>query len=74
MRKSGKVLVVDDYEANLKGLGQLLQSAHYSVFTATNGREALDLVKRERFDLVLLDVLMPGLSGVDVCRGRPRPA
>jgi len=68
MRKAGKVLVVDDYEANLKGLGQLLQGAHYSVFTATNGRDALDIVKRERPDLVLLDVLMPGLSGVDVCR------
>jgi len=74
MRKAGKVLVVDDYEANLKGLGQLLRSAHYAVFTATNGREALDLVKRERPDLVLLDVLMPGLSGVDVCRELKRSA
>jgi len=74
MRKAGKVLVVDDYEANLKGLGQLLQSAHYAVFTATNGRDALDVVKRERPDLVLLDVLMPGLSGVDVCRELKRSA
>jgi putative two-component system response regulator len=74
MRKSGKVLVVDDYEANLKGLGQLLQGAQYAVFTATNGRDALDLVKRERPDLVLLDVLMPGLSGVDVCRELKRSA
>ena len=36
--------------------------------SATNGRDALDLAKRERPDLVLLDVLMPGMSGVDVCR------
>ena len=68
MRKAGKILVVDDYEANLRGLGQLLRSAEYSVTSATNGREALDLAKRERPDLVLLDVLMPGMSGVDVCR------
>ena len=68
MRKAGKILVVDDYEANLRGLGQLLRSAEYSVHSARNGREALDLAKRERPDLVLLDVLMPGMSGVDVCR------
>jgi putative two-component system response regulator len=68
MRKAGKVLVVDDYEANLKALGLLLQGAQYSVVTAANGRDALDLVKRERPDLVLLDVVMPGISGVDVCR------
>jgi putative two-component system response regulator len=68
MRKAGKILVVDDYEANLRGLGQLLRSAEYSVTSATNGRDALELARRERPDLVLLDVLMPGMSGVDVCR------
>ncbi|HEX3644106.1 MAG TPA: HD domain-containing phosphohydrolase [Vicinamibacterales bacterium] len=67
MPKSGTVLVVDDYEPNLRGLGQLLQRADYDVLTATNGRDALDIVKRERPDLVLLDVLMPGISGLDVC-------
>ena len=68
MHKSGKVLVVDDYEANVRGLGQLLRSANYSVCSATNGHDALEVVKRERPDLVLLDVVMPGMSGVDVCR------
>ncbi len=67
MPKSGKVLVVDDYEPNLRGLGLLLERADYSVLTATNGRDALDLVKCERPDLILLDVLMPGISGLDVC-------
>jgi putative two-component system response regulator len=67
MPKSGKVLVVDDYEPNLRGLGLLLERADYAVLTATNGRDALDIVKRERPDLVLLDVLMPGISGLDVC-------
>jgi putative two-component system response regulator len=67
MPKSGKVLVVDDYEPNLRGLGLLLERADYAVLTATNGRDALDIVTRERPDLVLLDVLMPGISGLDVC-------
>jgi len=68
MRKVGKILVVDDYEPNVRGLGQLLRSADYAVTSATNGRDALDLARRERPDLVLLDVLMPGMSGVEVCQ------
>ena len=52
MPKSGKVLVVDDYEPNVRGLGLLLERADYSVLTATNGRDALDIVKRERPDLI----------------------
>lgn len=68
MRNAGKVLVVDDYEANLRGLSQLLRGAGYAVEAAGNGRDALDSIRRERPDLVLLDVVMPGLSGVDVCR------
>jgi putative two-component system response regulator len=67
MSKAGKILVVDDYEPNLRGLTQLLEHADYTVLTATNGRDALDIAKRERPDLVLLDVVMPGISGVDVC-------
>ena len=67
MSKTGKVLVVDDYEPNLRGLGRLLEHANYTVFTATNGRDALEIVKAERPDLVLLDVVMPGISGLDVC-------
>ena len=67
MPKTGKVLVVDDYEPNLRGLGLLLKTAQYSVLTATNGRDALDIVARERPDIVLLDVVMPGMSGLEVC-------
>jgi len=67
MRKAGKILIVDDYEPNLRGLGQLLELAHYMVLTATNGSDALDIAKRERPDIVLLDVVMPGISGLDVC-------
>src|SRR5437899_12818778 len=66
-RTAGRVLVADDYEPNLQGLRQLLEDANYSVVTATNGSQALEKVATERPDVVLLDVVMPGLSGVDVC-------
>ena len=67
MSTSGRVLIVDDYEANISALRQLLERQGYEVLTATNGRDALDLVHREHPDLVLLDVVMPGMSGLDVC-------
>ena len=74
VRKAGKVLVVDDYEPNVRGLGRLLEHADYTVLTATNGRDALDIVERERPDIVLLDVLMPGISGLEVCAEVKRSA
>jgi putative two-component system response regulator len=74
MQKAGKVLVVDDYEPNLLGLGRLLEHADYTVLTATNGRDALEIVKTERPDLVLLDIVMPGISGLDVCAELKRSA
>ena len=67
MSKTGKILVVDDYEPNLHGLAQLLEGANYHVLMAANGSEALSLVAAERPDLVLLDVMMPGISGLEVC-------
>jgi len=63
-----KILVVDDTPANVKLLGDLLASRGYAVSTAANGEEALAKVAAEKPDLVLLDVMMPGLSGYDVCR------
>jgi class 3 adenylate cyclase len=63
-----KVLVVDDTPANVKLLGDLLQVKGYTVTTAASGEEALAKIAAETPDLVLLDVMMPGLSGYDVCR------
>jgi putative two-component system response regulator len=74
MPKSRTVLVVDDYEPNLRGLGLLLEQADYTVLTAANGRDALEIVRAERPDLVLLDVVMPGISGLDVCAEIKRSA
>jgi class 3 adenylate cyclase len=63
-----KVLVVDDLPQNVKLLADLLRVKGFSVVTASSGREALEQVARERPDIVLLDVMMPEMSGYDVCR------
>ena len=63
-----KILVVDDTPQNLKLLGDLLSIKGYSVSTAANGEEALAKVASEKPDLVLLDVMMPGISGYEVCK------
>jgi len=63
-----KVLVVDDTPHNVKLLADLLGVKGYAVTTAVNGEEALVKVVSEKPDIVLLDVMMPGLSGYDVCR------
>jgi len=63
----GRVLVVDDTAANLKLLEDLLGFHGYEVDVAESGEEALAAIKRDPPDVVLLDVVMPGLSGYDVC-------
>ncbi|HKP66700.1 MAG TPA: response regulator, partial [Casimicrobiaceae bacterium] len=65
---SGKVLVVDDTPTNVKLLADVLRVRGYTVTTATNGEDALSSIASDRPDLVLLDVMMPGISGYDVCR------
>lgn len=62
------VLVVDDLAANVELLRQLLVRDGHRVCTATNGRGALDAMVSEQPDLVLLDIMMPGPNGFDVCR------
>lgn len=63
-----KVLVVDDTAQNVKLLADLLSVKGYAVETAASGEEALAKVAQALPDIVLLDVMMPGLSGYDVCR------
>ncbi|HEY0830838.1 MAG TPA: response regulator, partial [Candidatus Dormibacteraeota bacterium] len=61
-----RVLVVDDEEANRQWLTQALEPAGFTVVPATGGREAIDLAKSQKPDLVLLDLMMPGVTGFDV--------
>jgi two-component system nitrogen regulation response regulator NtrX len=63
---SKRVLVVDDEESIRSSLERLLAFEKYKTFTAADGRAALDLVAGERIDVVLLDVKMPGMDGLEV--------
>ena len=63
-----KILIVDDTPTNLKILLQVLETANYSVLVATNGENALKIAGQALPDLVLLDVMMPGMDGYEVCR------
>jgi putative two-component system response regulator len=65
---TGRVLVVDDMEGNVRLAWTILQYDGHHVTTATSGREALAAVARELPDLILLDVMMPGIDGFEVCR------
>lgn len=64
---AARILAVDDDEDILLIVQTLLTNARYSVSTARNGREAIELALRERPDLVILDVMMPEISGWEVC-------
>lgn len=65
---TARVLVVDDVLANVKLLQARLSAEYFEVLTACNGQEALELLEAERVDVVLLDVMMPGMDGFEVCR------
>ncbi|MCW2243643.1 PleD family two-component system response regulator [Azospirillum canadense] len=64
---SARVLVVDDVLPNVKLLAAKLTREYFDVITAYNGPEALELVRKESPDIVLLDVMMPGMDGFEVC-------
>lgn len=65
---SAKILVVDDTPANVLLLQTMLTNEYYDVITATNGHEALEQARAEEPDLILLDVMMPGIDGFETCR------
>jgi two-component system cell cycle response regulator len=65
---TGRILVVDDIEANVRLLQAKLQAEYYHVLTASDGATALAIAAEEKPDLVLLDVMMPGMDGFEVCR------
>lgn len=63
-----KVLVVDDEKLIVKGIKFSLEQDEMEVTAAYNGEDALELAKNNAFDIILLDVMLPGLSGFDVCQ------
>lgn len=65
---TARVLVVDDVLHNVKLLEAKLRSEYFDVLTAMNGFEALEIIEKELPDIILLDVMMPGMDGFEVCR------
>ena len=68
MSTLARILVADDVPANLRILAGLLKANGYEVASASNGRECLEKLASEKPDLVLLDVMMPDMTGYEVCR------
>jgi len=65
---SARILVVDDVVANVKLMEARLTAEYFEVVTAMSGPEALSLCEQAQCDIVLLDVMMPGMDGFEVCR------
>src|SRR5215204_2693465 len=65
---TARILVVDDILANVKLLDARLTAEYFDVITAMSGHEAIDICERSQCDIVLLDVMMPGMDGFEVCR------
>jgi diguanylate cyclase (GGDEF)-like protein len=64
----GHILLVDDEPLNLKLLQRMLEEKGFQISTAINGNEALQFLEKTPVDLILLDVVMPGIGGYDVCK------
>jgi len=69
---SKRVLIVDDNRSLVKAAERILQKAGFEAITAFDGSEALKKVQEQKPDLVILDIVMPGLDGYDVCRALRR--
>ncbi|SDH38518.1 response regulator transcription factor [Alteribacillus bidgolensis] len=68
MADEAKVLVVDDEERIRRLLKMYLEREDYTVEEAENGEEALDLAMNKDYDVILLDLMMPGIDGIEVCQ------
>jgi two-component system alkaline phosphatase synthesis response regulator PhoP len=68
METIGKILVVDDEADILEFISYNLKKEGYEVYTALNGKEALPIAKKIKPDLILLDVMMPVMDGIETCK------
>jgi adenylate cyclase len=68
VRTPPRILIVDDTPANVEILEMRLAAHGYEILTAGDGEEALDVIEKQEPDLVLLDIMMPKINGIEVCR------
>ena len=67
-RKNTKIVVIDDLGTNRRFFQRVLEKRGYTVFTAISGEDGIPLVRNEKPSLVLLDFVMPGMKGPEVCK------
>ena len=65
---TSRILIVEDTPANIQTLSSILKEQGYQISIATNGRQALEVLERIRPDLILLDIMMPEMDGLEACR------
>ncbi len=65
---TSSILIIDDVIENIKILSSILEQEGYNVMSTTDGFEALKLIQSRPFDLIMLDIMMPDISGLEVCR------
>ena len=63
-----RMLIVEDDEAILRGLIDSFKAEHFDVETSSDGEEGYTFAKRRKFDLIILDVMLPGMNGLDICK------
>jgi len=68
MNEDINILVVDDNQENLKVISSFLKEKQYRIALATDGISALKILENNKIDLILLDIMMPGMDGFEVCR------
>lgn len=68
MKLNYNVLIVDDVIENIQVAMSILKEENYDFSFAKNGEDALEIMKKDEFDIVLLDIMMPGLNGYEVCK------
>jgi len=73
VKRKQTILVVDDEAMILRVFERLLSKEGYTVLTASNGKEALELVRKKSLELVILDLKLPDMSGIDILRRIKRP-
>jgi two-component system sensor histidine kinase BarA len=67
-RPSAKVLLVDDNPANLQLASELLRGLNTEVITASNGKQAIDICAEDEFDVIFMDIQMPGMDGIEATK------
>lgn len=74
MKMSGRALVVDDEPDTLTTVSELLEHHGFEVLRASNGEQAIEMAYEHRPDVIVLDVMLPGINGFEVCRRLKDPS